>query len=216
MMIDHRESATALAVEVLDELRVSVLECLLALDAIGQETIIDFEPLTESLVTSGRVARQAFIAASLLNQDAEFASLCHENSCMTPVSIINRHLAAVAEGAPATTPDRSDVDEFETEIGGVFAENDGTLGAVQHHHLVSVAAVVFSGAGTERAVAAAPHDPSASIDEDRDAYRKQIETALMDRRQRHMAARRETIRAAGNHVVQQWMKRRASSMAENA
>lgn len=52
-MIDRKEAATALAVEVLDELRVSVLECLLALDAIGQETIIDFEPLTESLVASG-------------------------------------------------------------------------------------------------------------------------------------------------------------------
>ncbi|MBP2456161.1 hypothetical protein [Mycolicibacterium lutetiense] len=134
-MIDRKEAATALAVEVLDELRVSVLECLLALDAIGQETIIDFEPLTESLVASGGVARQAFIAASLLNQDAEFAPLCRESNCTTPSSIINRHLAAVADGAPATLPDRSDVDDFETEIGGPFAWNEGPMGTAQYPHL---------------------------------------------------------------------------------
>ncbi|EIC71215.1 hypothetical protein D2E60_06275 [Mycobacteroides abscessus] len=215
-MIDRKEAATALAVEVLDELRVSVLECLLALDAISQETIIDFEPLTESLAASGRVARQAFIAASLLNQDAEFAPLCRESDCMTPGSIINRHWAAVAEGAPATPPDRSDVDDFETEIGGVFARSDGPLGAAQHPHLLSIAEVEISSSDTEQAVAPGQYHPAASIEDDRDAYRRQVETALMDRRQRHMAVRRETIRTAGNHVVQQWMERRASSMAENA
>lgn len=214
-MIDRKEAATALAVEVLDELRVSVLECLLALDAISQETIIDFEPLTESLATSGRVARQAFIAASLLNQDAEFAPLCHESDCMTPGSIINRHWAAVAEGAPATPPDRSDVDDFETEIGGLFAGNDVPRAAAQHPLLLSAAAVQVSDACTEQTVGPGPADSAVSIEEDRVAYRRQIETTLMERRQRYLAVRRETIRAAGNRVVQQWMERRASSMAEN-
>lgn len=214
-MIDRKEAASALAVEVLDELRVSVLECLLALDAIGQETTIDFEPLSESLVASGRVARQAFIAASLLNQDAEFAPVRRESNCMAPSSIINRHLAAVAEGAPVTPPDRSDVDDFEAEIGGLVARNDEPLGTAQYPYLLSVATVDISEVHTDQIVEPGSADSAVSIELDRDAYRTQIETTLMHRRQRYLAVRRETIRAAGNRVVQQWMERRASSMAEN-
>lgn len=214
-MSGSKESATALAVEVLDELRVSVLERLLALHAIGQEAIIDFDALTESLALSGQVARQAFVAASLLHQGAELAAACCEDRCTTPGSIINRHLAAVAEGAAAVSPDRSDVDDFETEIGGLFVGGDKSTGGVQGLHPSGVAAVDNSAIHIEQECRLGSGGSEISIEENLDGYRNGIEKVLIDRRQRHMAMRRETIRAAGSHVVQQWMVRRASAMAEN-
>ena len=89
------------------------------------------------------------------------------------------------------------------------------MGTAQYPHLLSVAAVEISDVCTEQSVRPDSPDSAVSIEENLDAYRTQIETTLMHRRQRHMAVRRETIRAAGNKVVQQWMERRASAMAEN-
>lgn len=213
---DSKYFATALAVEVLDELRVSVLECLLALDVIGEEATIDFEPLLECLAVSGRAARQAFVAASLLHQDAELTAPCCQDSCMTPGSIISRHLTAVAEGATATCPDQSDVDDFEAEVGGLFIGAQAAAGVTQHRHRCGGASVEYA------ATPAAPEHgrisagPALSIEDDRDGYREEIETVLVSRRQRNLEIRRETIRAAGSHVVQQWMTRRASSTADHA
>lgn len=85
----------------------------------------------------------------------------------------------------------------------------------QYPHLLSVAAVDISESHTDQIVGPGPDDSAVSIELDRDAYRTQIEATLMHRRQRHMAVRHETIRAAGNKVVQQWMERRASAMADD-
>lgn len=211
-MSDSKLSATALAVEVLDEVRVSVLECLLALDAIGQEAFIDFEPLTESLAASGRVARQAFVAASLLHQGAELIAPSCADSGMKPGSIISRHLAAVAEGAVRTFPDRSDVDDFEAEIGGPPVM--GSVLADQGRYLCSAAAVENSSIHTEQDCRLGSSGSVPSIEDDRDRYRKEIETALIGRRQRNEAVRREAIQSAGIRVVEQWMTRRAAAVSE--
>lgn len=214
-MSGSKQSATALAVEVLDELRVSVLECLLALHAIDQEAIIDFGTLTETLAVSGQVARQTFIAASLLHQGAELTAACCEDSCATPGSIINRHRAAVAEGAVAVAPDRSDVDEFEIEIGGLFFGGDTLTGGAQGIHPSAAAAEDNSPTHNDQECRLESGSSEISIEENLDGYRNRIEKVLIGRRQRHMAMRRDAIRAAGSHVVQQWMVRRASAMVEN-
>ncbi len=214
-MSGSKESATALAVEVLDELRVSVLECLLALHAIGQEAIVDLEALTKSLAISGQVARQAFVAASLLHQGAELAAACSDDSCTKPGSIIDRHLAAVKEGAAAVVPDRSDVDDFETEIGGPFIGDETLTSGAQGLHPCAVAAVDNSATHIDQQRRRGSGGSEISIGENLDGYRNGIEKVLIGRRQRHMAMRRDTLRAAGSHVVQQWMARRASAMAED-
>ncbi|OMC33864.1 hypothetical protein A5740_11270 [Mycobacterium sp. GA-1841] len=214
-MSDSKQSATALAVEVLDELRVSILECLLALHAIDQEATIDFGTLTETLAVSSQVARQTFIAASLLHQGAELTAACCDDSCTTPGSIINRHRAAVAEGAVAVAPDRSDVDEFETEIGGLFFGGAPLTGGAPGIHPSAAAAVDKSATHNDQESRLDSGGTEISIEENPDGYRNKIEKVLISRRQRHMATHRDAIRAAGSHVVQQWMVRRASAMAEN-
>lgn len=213
--IDSKQSATALAVEVLDELRVSVLECLLALDAIGEEAAIDFVSLTESLAVSGWAARQAFVAASLLHQDAELSAPCCEDNFLTPGSIIKRHMAAVAGGAAVIFPDRSDVDDFETEVGSLFAGAEVAAGVAEHAHLGAATTAGNLGTQTSPDCALGSGRSAISLEEDRDGYRTEIEAVLSSRRQRNLAMRRETIRAAGTHVVQQWMTRRASLTADS-
>lgn len=214
-MNGSKQSATALAVEVLDELRASILECLLALDAIGQESIVDLKPLAESLVVSGRVARQTFVAASLLHQDAELAvPFCEENRT-APGSIISRHLAAVAKGAVAISPDRSDVDDFEAEIGGLLFMVEERAPAAGALNVFGVVAVDNSGKRTGQGGQIGSDGLELSIEDDRDGYREALEKVLIDRRRRYIALRRDTVRSAGSNVVQQWMRRRASVMAEN-
>jgi len=107
-----QESASVLALALLDELRVRVFECLLVVEALPDEVDLNFDELIATLDAVRQTARQAFGAASLLYQGAALDERWGHN-CSRPRAIFARHNAAARNGAHKVFPTQSVVDVIE-------------------------------------------------------------------------------------------------------
>lgn len=101
--LDIAESVSSLALDIIDELRMKLLECLLVLQTLPDEAELNFADLANDILTAHRGTQQAHQAASLVNQGAEL-DLRWGNSLSRPKAIFARHNAAVRRGARKVRP----------------------------------------------------------------------------------------------------------------
>ena len=106
-----RETATDLALEILDELAARLLECRLVLEALHEEVDLNFDDFVADISVVERSAQEAFGAASLLNKGAALDERWGHN-LSRPKAIFARHRAAARRGAPPVNPEPSTVDVF--------------------------------------------------------------------------------------------------------
>lgn len=97
------EFATPDGLELLDQLCLTLLECLLITDGVQDDVKLNLDELIGGLNAIQHAARSAFRAASLLNQGAEFESAWSENFSR-PKAVFARHHAAIRAGASQVVP----------------------------------------------------------------------------------------------------------------
>lgn len=97
------EWASAQGLTLLDELRVSMVECLLVVESLAGNVDLNLDDLTAELQAVQRSAQQAYKAASLLNQRATLETAWTAN-LSRPKAVLARHSAAVRNGAPQMSP----------------------------------------------------------------------------------------------------------------
>ncbi|MCV7355340.1 hypothetical protein [Mycolicibacterium fluoranthenivorans] len=97
------ENVSGFALEVLDELRIRMMESRLALQALAGEAELNFDELDEDLQAVQDAAREAFEAASLVHQGAPLDSPWADGPSR-PRAIFARHNAAVRQGAHRVDP----------------------------------------------------------------------------------------------------------------
>lgn len=109
------ESVSSFALEVLDELRMRMLECLLVLQALPEEADLNFDEIENDIHTVQRGARNAYEAASLVHQGAALGERWGAN-VSRPKAIFARHNAAVRGGARQIKPMRALSDRVERHL----------------------------------------------------------------------------------------------------
>lgn len=95
---EPEETVSALAVDVIDELRMKMLECLLVLQTLPQEADLNFADLANDILAAHRGTLEAYQAASIVHQGAELDQRWG-NGLSRPKAIFARHNAAVRRGA---------------------------------------------------------------------------------------------------------------------
>ncbi|MUM06784.1 hypothetical protein B5P44_18635 [Mycobacterium sp. CBMA 213] len=100
---DGSEFISGLALELLDELRIRMMECRLVLSALPDEADMNFDELDVELHTAQEAATRAYAAASVVHQGARLDPRWG-NGWSRPKAIFARHQAAVRDGAPKVDP----------------------------------------------------------------------------------------------------------------
>ena len=97
------EYVSGLALELLDELRIKMMECRLVLKALPDEADMNFDELEHDLHIAQEAAHQAYDAASVVHQGARLDPRWG-NGWSRPKAIFARHDAAVRDGALRIDP----------------------------------------------------------------------------------------------------------------
>lgn len=207
------ESASLLALELLDELRVCVLECLLVLEALPAEVDLNFDELIASLHRVRLPARQAFGAASLLHRGAALDERWGEN-LSRPKAIFARHNAAVRDGGQKVWPTHSVVDAIESWLRrapvadrsqNVVGPRPPCLATTQAAGEPCSNSAVYLGSGSF-AAHCYPHATRA----ERDKYR-QHQLAVNQALERERNDREDLLRGLGGEIAADWIQRRQAS-----
>ncbi|QZH66429.1 hypothetical protein [Mycolicibacterium farcinogenes] len=109
------EHVTAYALDLLDELRLNVSQCLLVLGVLSNQADLSFGELQHALVCAREEAKQAFEASSVVHQGAKLDE-SWGTALSRPKAIFARHSAAVRGGAPRVNPLRGLSDRFERQV----------------------------------------------------------------------------------------------------
>ncbi|SHT51614.1 Uncharacterised protein [Mycobacteroides abscessus subsp. abscessus] len=112
---DPDETVSSLALDVIDELRMKMLECLLVLQTLPDEADLNFADLANDVLAAHRGTLEAYQAASLVHQGAELDERWG-NSLSRPKAIFARHNAAVRRGAQKVTPMPALCDRLERHL----------------------------------------------------------------------------------------------------
>jgi hypothetical protein len=116
------ERVTDIALDLLDELRLTLMECLLVLKMLPSEANLNFVDLEQQILLTHHYAKQAHHAASLVNQGATLNARWGE-SLSRPKAVFARHNAAVQLGARQLRPLPMISDEFEERLWKLPAVN---------------------------------------------------------------------------------------------
>lgn len=109
------ESVSSLALDVIDELRMKMLECLLVLQTLPDGAVLNLSDLAGDLLAARRGTQEAYQAVSLLHQGAELDERWGHNRSR-PKVIFARHVAAVHRGAKKVTPMLALCDRLECHL----------------------------------------------------------------------------------------------------
>ncbi|MBN7300807.1 hypothetical protein IUQ79_02765 [Mycobacteroides abscessus subsp. bolletii] len=112
---DPDETVSSLALDVIDELRMKMLECLLVLQTLPAEADLNFADLANDVLAAHRSTLEAYQAASIVHQGAELDERWG-NGLSRPKAIFARHNAAVRQGAPKVTPMPALCDRLERHL----------------------------------------------------------------------------------------------------
>lgn len=116
------ERATDVGLELLDELRLILLECLLVLKTLPGQVDLNFVDLKSQILLTHQTAKQAHHAASLLHQRAELDERWGQN-LSKPKAVFARHNAAVRHGSEQRRPLPMISDEFELRLWRLAESN---------------------------------------------------------------------------------------------
>lgn len=109
------ERVTDFALDLLDELRITLLECLLVLKMLPSEADLNFADLETQILLTHQTAKQTHHAASLLHQGAELDERWGKG-LSRPKAVFARHSAAVRQGSEQFRPLSMISDEFERRL----------------------------------------------------------------------------------------------------
>ncbi|OBG47695.1 hypothetical protein A5669_05100 [Mycolicibacterium fortuitum] len=113
--LDVDEHVSDLAMDLLDELRWTLSECLLVLKLLAAEADLNFTDLQKDLISAQLDAKEAYQASSLIHQRAELDERWG-GSTSRPKAVFARHNAAVRAGAPQIHPRAAISDGFERHL----------------------------------------------------------------------------------------------------
>lgn len=204
------ESASPLALALLDELRICLLECQLVLDALVGEVDLNFDELAAELYGVREPARLAFGAASLLGQGAELDE-SWSSGPSRPKAVFARHGAAVQAGAHRVQPVENLIDTVERQLR--LAPRADTAPKTQGPRPRCTAITAKTGAPCSGSViylgsgSFAAHCYTHSTRTERELY-KQHQQAQNVAVERAWGQRRERLRLAGGEVAAEWLQRR--------
>jgi hypothetical protein len=204
------EGVSALTVEILDELRVSVLECWIVVEALDVGRSLNLDEMVTGIGGVQRAVADAFLAASLIQQGAELEASHGDDNCPTPRSVIERHQAAVDRGASAVYADESRAARFVHMLRSLSRDEVQVTGpqpqcgaAVSNTANRCVNSALYLGAGN--------YGKTCYIHanrKERDKYYQRCEAILRERRSRWEDLRRECVRATGVRIADLWIQRR--------
>lgn len=109
------ENVSDLALELLDEMRIRLMECRLVLQALPDHADMNFDELEKDLHAASQGAHNAYGAASLVHQGAALDARWGAD-WSRPKAIFARHGAAVRAGAAKIPPGRSVGDRLERAL----------------------------------------------------------------------------------------------------
>lgn len=109
------DSTSPVGLEVLDELRIRVLELQLVLVAVQYEVDLNFDEIFACLHPLQQLSKQAFGAASILSQEAALDA-SWSTGPSRPKAVFARHSAAVRDGASRVIPKTSLIDTVEDRL----------------------------------------------------------------------------------------------------
>lgn len=200
------------ALEVLDELRIRVMECLLVLQALPAEADLNLDELEEDLHVARLQCGQAYEAASLVHQAAALDERWGE-SWSRPKAVFARHNAAVRQGARRVRPMRARGDELEWRLwqlpapdrvqnfGGARPQCSGVVRSTGND---CRSTAVYLGAGTFGA-----HCYSHATPGEREKYRD-VQDAADAQEAMSFAELVETQQTEGRAITAEWIEQRAA------
>jgi hypothetical protein len=204
------EYVSGLAVKLLDELRITVMECRIVLQALPAEADMNFDELDRDLHTAQQGARLAYEAASVVHQGARLEDRwgCDWSR---PRAIFARHGAAVRNGASRVQPKPTLGDHLERALWQLPATDrveDGAAvrptctGVVRASRRRCAVSAIYLGSGLFAA-----HCYSHATPDERDRYRTHQETVSAQQSSAH-ANQLRRLRAVGERLSEQWLKHR--------
>ncbi|QOF28773.1 Uncharacterised protein [Mycobacteroides abscessus subsp. abscessus] len=205
--LDCPESVSSVALDIIDELRLKMLECLLVLQALPDEATLNFDELAGEILTAHRGCQQAYRAASILYQGAELDGRWG-NSLSRPKAIFARHNAAVRRGAKQIRPLAALSDQLERRLWQL-PSTDRTQDVSGHRPKCSgmvrstgdpcASSAIYLGAGLFGA-----HCYSHATPTERDQYRAHHETVNTRQAQSHEDLL-ELQRSVGERIAADWL-----------
>lgn len=204
------DSASPLGLQILEELRVLLLECQLVLISLADEVDLNFEECLGGLTAVRELIAQASGAASLLSQNAALDS-SWSTGPSRPKAIYARHTAAVNAGAPRLTPTTSLIGTVEARLERLphsdLSQNysgsrPGCTGFVAKTGKRCTNTAIYLGAGSF-----AQHCYSHSTPGERQRYRDHQDRqnqALED----SWLERGELLRLIGRNIIDDWVQNR--------
>lgn len=203
------ENVSGFALEVLDELRIRVMESRLALQALAGEAELNFDELDEDLQAVQDATREAFEAASLVHQGAPLDSPWADGPSR-PRAIFARHNAAVRQGAHRVDPLMTMAGDLERALWQLRMEDEAEAaarrprcaGTVRTTGEKCVSAVIHLGGGLVGTQCYSHATPA-----ERNQY-KVNHQALNAQRSRAHAALLNRRRDAGVTVIEHWLQYR--------
>ncbi|MFA4081355.1 hypothetical protein [Mycobacteroides salmoniphilum] len=207
---DPDETVSSLALDVIDELRLKMLECLLVLQTLPEEADLNFTDLANDILAAHRGTLEAYQAASIVHQGAELDERWG-NGLSRPKAIFARHNAAVRRGAQKVTPMPALCDQLERRLyqlprpdrtQTVAAARPKCSGLVKSTGEDCTNSAIYLGAGMFGA-----HCYSHATATEREQYRAHHEEN--DARQaRSHADLRSMQRAVGEKILAHWISTR--------
>jgi hypothetical protein len=214
----HSECVSGLAVKLLDELCITVMECRVVLQALPAEADMNFDELERELQTAQRGARLAYEAASVVNQGGRLEDRWGSD-WSRPRAIFARHGAAVRNGASRVYPEPALGGHLERvlwqlpaadHVEDVGAARPTCTGVVRATRRLCAVSALYLGSGVFGA-----HCYSHATPDERDQYRTHQETvtALQSNAYANQSRR---LRAIGERLCEQWLRHRENRQPSDA
>lgn len=205
------DTASGLAVELFEELRLRLHECGLVLALVANcEADLNLDELEWTLYEALRLARTAFGAAYLLNRDARL-DVPWTSGASRPKAVFARHLAAVRAGAPRMViPEDNLVERIERWLSRPIDRDPNEAAGPKPPACTAIAATSgkpctrtamrVGGFLVEHCYSHLTADERARLDE----QRQLIASAEAE----HQLRLDEVVHRAGTHVAADWLHQR--------
>ncbi|QZH61409.1 hypothetical protein K1X22_06605 [Mycolicibacterium farcinogenes] len=204
------EYVSGIALDVLDELRIRMMECRLVLASLLAEADLNFDELEQDLQAAQHGAQEAYEAASLVHQRAALEPRWG-TAWSRPRAVFARHGAAVRQGANKIHPAPALGDRLERSLwqlrgvdraADVVGARPKCSGTVRTTGAKCVSSAIYLGSGLF-----GTHCYSHATAEERDQYRAHHEKASSQLSNSH-ALLLDRQRAVGEDITEYWMQRR--------
>ncbi|AWG65087.1 hypothetical protein [Mycobacteroides abscessus] len=207
---DPDETVSSLALAVIDELRMRMLECLLVLQTLPEEADLNFADLANDVLAAHRGSLEAYQAASIVHQGAELDERWG-HGLSRPKAIFARHNAAVRGGATKVAPMPALCDRLERHLyqlprpdrtQTVAGQRPKCSGVVKSTAEDCTSSAIYLGSGMFGAHCYSHASPS-----EREQYRVHHEENDARQARSHNDLR-SLQRAAGEKIVTHWISTR--------